>query len=78
MDMFDNYFVEIMMVMRRYHGAAARLERPEDILRLRREENEALAEIVRQQGRALAHMAGEAVEPMQHYATAVINGQGGF
>lgn len=77
MDTFDKYFMEIQMLMRRYQMTAARCETPEDLLALRREENDALLELVQQQKRALSYTAGENVEPMTHFAKVVVTGTGG-
>lgn len=73
---FDKYFVEIQMAMRRYQRTSAGLSGPE-LLALRREENEALLDILHQQKRALALAAGEPVEPMTQFAKSIVTGMGG-
>ena len=77
MDTYDKYFIEIQMVMRRYQITAARCETPEELLALRREENDALRDLVHQQSRALALLAGETVPPEVQFAKVVVRGLGG-
>lgn len=73
---FDKFFVEIQMVMRRYQASAVGLTGPE-LLSLRREETEALLDLVTQQKRAIMHAQGEPVEPMMQFGKGVLIGKGG-
>jgi hypothetical protein len=75
-EIYDRYFIEIQLVMRRYHAAAATMDDAKKLLELRRQENTALLDLLQQQKRALAYAAGEVVEPETLFAEAVIRGVG--
>ena len=76
-DVYDRYFIEIQMVLRRYQHTAAKLDGDlAKLLVLRREENEALRDLLEQQRRALAFAAGEPVEPTVQFAKSIVSGRG--
>lgn len=46
------------------------------LLRLRREQNSVMAEVLKKHARAMAYMAGEPYEPVAHAAEAILVGVG--
>jgi len=73
---FDTYFMEIQMVLRRYQASAVGLTGPE-LLSLRREETDALLDLVMQQKRAIMFAQGEQIEPMLQFGKGVLVGKVG-
>jgi len=71
---FDSYFVEIQMVLRRYQASSVGLTGPE-LLALRREETEALLDLITQQKRAIMFAQGEQIEPMMQFGKSVLVGK---
>jgi hypothetical protein len=74
LETFDRHTMAISTILRDYQQQAQGKSGAE-LLAIRTEENDALAESIRQQRRWIDHLAGRPVKPEVHFADAVIVGR---
>ncbi len=75
MIIMDKYASEFFAIMLKYGGLVSG-KTDEEVFELQRQENKELAECCAKHKRELDYVAGEKVEPVTHFAEAVLVGVG--
>lgn len=70
-EIFDHHTMEIEYIIREYQEKMQEIEDVE-LLKLRREMNARLIDVLTQQKRALDFMAGDPVEPRVHFGESIL------